>query len=57
MKEKHDTAIDFEVSDGLKKLEALRILSCLDGKNYSVPNLADTLKNLDRIWDGYFQYS
>lgn len=57
MKEKHDTAIDFEVSDGLKKLEALRILICLDGKNYSVPNLADTLKNLDRIWDGYFQYS
>ena len=57
MEETHNTIIDFEVSDGLRKLEALNILSCVDGENYSVPNLNDTLKSLDFIWDNYFQYN
>ena len=57
MEETHNTKIDFEVSDGLRKLETLKILTCVDGEKYSVPNLDDTLKNLDLIWDKYFQYS
>jgi hypothetical protein len=57
MKNSHNTIIDFDVSDGLRKLESLNILNCVDAQNYSVPNLNDTLKILDRSWDNYFQHS
>jgi len=57
MEERHNTKIDFEVSDGLRKLEDLQILTNVEGDKYSVLGLDDTLKVLDTIWDDYFQYN
>ena len=54
MEETHNIIIDFEVSDGLRKLETLNILTRDNKQRYSVLNLKDTLKNLDHTWDNYF---
>ena len=57
MSEKHNVEIDFEVSDALRKLEELNILKSPEDGKYAVPNINETLKNLDQIWDNYFEYN
>lgn len=57
MSEKHNVEIDFEVSDALRKLEELNILKSAEDGKYAVPNINETLKNLDQIWDNYFEYN
>ena len=56
MLKKHNTEIDFEITDGLAKLDKLGILIQTDDK-YTVPSLSQTMKKLDQIWDNYFVYT
>ena len=48
--------VDFEADDALAKLERLGLLM-RDGERLSVPAPKETLARLDRMWDGYFQFS
>jgi len=57
LERKHNTKLDFEISDALSKLEKLNILNCVVPGEYTVPSLEETLKHLDSIWDNYFKYS
>ena len=56
MLKKHNTEIDFEITDGLAKLDKLGILILTDDK-YTVPSLGETMKKLDQTWDNYFVYT
>jgi hypothetical protein len=49
-------SVDFELDDGLAKLERLGILQDTGGR-LSVPPLPDALKRLDRIWDDFFVFA
>ena len=48
--------VDFEVDDALAKLERLGLL-VRDGERLTVPPPRETLTQLDRMWDDYFQFS
>ncbi|HET7714045.1 MAG TPA: hypothetical protein VFK86_00305, partial [Bauldia sp.] len=48
-------SIDFEIDDGLAKLERFGLL-VKKGERLCVPPVADALGALDRIWDGYFAF-
>ena len=48
--------VDFEVKDGLAKLERLGLLT-RNGATLSVPPLSEALARLDRRWDGLFRFS
>ena len=62
LEDKHDVKIDFEVDDGLRKLQKLG-LSEVSGKNaagvdiHRVPDLTEACRRLDEIWDNIFQYN
>jgi len=47
--------VDFELDDGLAKLERLGLLADAGGV-LSVPPLAEALRRLDRAWDGFFAF-
>jgi len=49
-------SVDFELDDGLAKLERLGILQDTGGR-LSVPPLPDALRRLDRIWDDFFVFA
>ena len=55
MLKKHNTEMNFDITDGLAKLYKLGILIPTDEK-YAVPSLGQTMKKLDHIWDNYFVY-
>jgi hypothetical protein len=46
---------DFELDDGLQKLERLGLVAETDGA-LAVPPLAEALRRLDRLWDGFFDF-
>jgi hypothetical protein len=48
--------IDFELEDGLAKLERLGLVAERAGQ-LAVPPLAEALARLDRLWDGFFTYN
>lgn len=48
--------IDFELDDGLLKLERLGLVGGT-GDGLSVPPLAEALRRLDQQWDGFFAFS
>lgn len=58
----HDIRVDFEIKDALRKLKDLELCMIAgqtpDGTDiWDVPGLDDALKQLDCIWDNYFQYN
>jgi len=48
-------AVDFEVDDGLAKLERLGLLIRTNGRLSATP-LGEALRRLDQHWDGFFQF-
>ena len=48
-------SVDFEVDDGLAKLERLGLLARTDGRLSVVP-LGEALRRLDQHWDAFFQF-
>jgi hypothetical protein len=59
---KHETRIDFEVDDGLRKLNDLGLTEecgqSADGATiYRVPGLDEGCRRLDEIWDNLFSYN
>ena len=48
--------VDFEVDDGLAKLERYGLLTRA-GDSLCVPPVAEALRKLDERWDGYFAYN
>jgi hypothetical protein len=48
--------VDFEVDDGLSKLERFGLL-VRHGDRLAAMPLASALRELDRRWDGIFDYS
>lgn len=57
MEIKHKTKIDFEVDDAIKKLEKLHLISKDENQILSVLSLDETLKQMDFIWDNFFEYN
>ena len=57
MEKKHNTKIDFEVHDALKKLTKLNLLKCDNYGIISVLSLDEALSKMDFIWDNYFNYN
>lgn len=53
--ERFGANVDFEVDDGLGKLERFGLLMRADGQ-LSVPPLDEALRQLDRRWDDFFQF-
>lgn len=56
MADKYGCILDFECPDALAKLRRLDILETGKDGILKVKGLKETLKILDRRWDGYFQY-
>jgi len=56
LKERFGHAIDFEVHDGLAKLQRLELLDASD-EGLSVIPINEALRRLDSAWDNYFTYS
>lgn len=56
VKENYNISIDFEVSDGLRKLDQLGLLLRQDGGVLKVKKLEDTLKILNDEWDDMYDY-
>jgi hypothetical protein len=56
LKERFGVDVDFEVDDGLAKLERFDLLARA-GERLSVPALPDALRRLDRRWDRLFDYN
>jgi hypothetical protein len=52
---KFGVTVDFEVDDGLAKLERLGLLTSARDRLFVIP-LGDALRRLDRHWDGFFQF-
>jgi len=56
---RHDTLLDFEVDDALRKLRGLGL--CRTGEEerpiYQAIALKDACAHVDYIWDNYFQYN
>ncbi len=57
MEKEHNTKIDFEVDDALKKLKKLNLLKCDENRIISVLSLDEALVEMDFIWDTYFEYN
>ena len=57
MEKEHNTKIDFEVDDALKKLKKLNLLKCDENRIISVLSLDEALAEMDFIWDNYFEYN
>lgn len=55
MSDRFDIALDFEVDDGLAKLDRYGLLRH-SGDRLSVPPVEEALAILDRLWDNLFQY-
>jgi hypothetical protein len=55
LKAKFGVDVDFEVDDGLAKLERYGLLTRA-GNRLSVPPIAEALHRLDERWDQYFSY-
>lgn len=58
----HQTQIDFEVDDALRKLRELELMEEAGEDRekrpiYKAKSLADACERLDYIWDNYFQYN
>jgi hypothetical protein len=53
--ERFNLSGDFEVDDGIAKLERLGLLA-RDDNVLSVPALNQALVRLDRLWDGFFRF-
>ncbi len=53
---KYQHALNFEISDALRKLEDLELIK-LHNDQISVVPLADARIKLDQIWDSYFQFN
>ncbi len=47
---------DFEVDDGLRKLEALNLVTSADGA-YAPVAVDESLRRMDRLWDDAFRYA
>ena len=56
LKERFGVDVDFEVDDGLAKLERFDLLARA-GERLSVSALPDALRRLDRRWDRLFDYN
>jgi hypothetical protein len=56
LKAKFGVDVDFEVDDGLAKLERYGLLTRV-GNRLSVPPIAEALHRLDERWDQYFSYA
>jgi hypothetical protein len=56
LKARFGVEIDFELDDGLRKLERLGLLAHA-GDTLSVPPLPEALRRLDRTWDAFFAFS
>jgi hypothetical protein len=54
--EKWDCHIDFEIKDALNKLERLGLIQNDAGYLRCLP-LSDAKRQLDSIWDNFFQYN
>ena len=52
---KYQCALDFEMKDALDKLLRLQLIQEIEGK-YQAKSLSDANKQLDSLWDGYFNY-
>lgn len=58
--EKHGAHIDFEVDDALHKLVELKLCTSEgEGENtvYKAISTREACKELDHLWDNYFQYN
>ena len=53
--EKYQCSLDFEMQDALEKLLRLQLIRETEGK-YQAKSLSDSNKQLDSLWDGYFNY-
>ncbi len=53
--DKYQCVLDFEMHDALKKLLRLKLIEEVEGK-YIAKSLSDSNKQLDYLWDGYFNY-
>jgi hypothetical protein len=53
--DKYDCVLDFEMQDALDKLLRLELIQEIKGK-YEAKLLSDSNKQLDSLWDGYFNY-
>ncbi|MDW3094839.1 MAG: TMEM143 family protein [Gammaproteobacteria bacterium] len=51
----YNCVLDFEMHDALQKLLRLQLVDVIDGK-YKAKSLVDSNKQLDSLWDGYFNY-
>ena len=56
LKQRFTVDVDFEVDDGLAKLERYGLLT-RSGERLSVPPLGEALRRLDQRWDAYFDYN
>ncbi len=54
--DEHDLRMDFEVEDGVAKLEALRLVRKVDGGRLETVDIEEALRRLDERWDEYFTY-
>ena len=53
--DKYGCALDFEMQDALAKLLRLELIQEIKGK-YQAKPLSESNKQLDSLWDGYFNY-
>lgn len=53
--DKYECALDFEMQDALAKLLRLELIREIKGK-YQAKPLSKSNKQLDSLWDGYFNY-
>ncbi len=49
--------VDFEVDDALQKLQRLGLTRSFPGGRFAAIPIDQSLVNLDRAWDSYFQYA
>ncbi len=53
--DKYQCVLDFEMQDALDKLLRLELIEEIEGK-YQAKSLSDSHKQLDCLWDGYFNH-
>lgn len=54
--DQHDLRMDFEVDDGVGKLQDLRLVRDVDGQRLEAVAIDRALRRLDERWDQYFTY-
>ncbi len=57
LEKKYDCEIDFEIEDALDKLVRYKLVFQDAEGTLSVPPLPEALRQVDEIWDNYFQYN